>query len=228
MEEEDLFNNMNFDSQDDEFETEDDSSEEEQPEDYEFLKSFYERNKSSIDSIDDDDFLSFDSIDDNFLDTLFDDGPKMDPIQIMPQQLNLSKGTFSNSISGKESSGNYNALPYMKSGKLASSAVGKYQFLWNTHKSWIEKVTGVNSKEEFANNPNAQEQAFSYWEKNTLIPTAKKYYPQLSKDIPGLTMEQAKQIVHFAGEGNIQKAIKNKSYNKPLDAFGSSILSYIK
>ncbi len=220
-------NKENYNSEEEFKDFDEDDSSEDGPEDYDFLKSFYEKNKDSLDSIEDDDFLSFDSIDNNFLDNLFDDGPTLDHSQINSSS-SFKSSSFSNSISNKESSGNYKALPFTKGGKLASSAVGKYQFLWDTHKPWIERITGVHSKQEFANSPEAQEKAFSYWEETTLNPVAKKYYSTLSKDIPGLTMEQAKKIVHFAGEGNIQKAIKSKNYNKPLDAFGSSILSYIK
>ena len=77
-----------------------------------------------------------------------------------------------NTIAEKESGGNYGALPKKKDGTLASSAVGKYQFLWNQNKDWIKNVTGVSSKEDFRNNPQAQEAAFDYWDKNVLTPQA--------------------------------------------------------
>jgi hypothetical protein len=60
----------------------------------------------------------------------------------------------------KESGGNYLALPKKKDGSLASSAVGKYQFLWNQNKDWISQVTGETTKTGFMHNPEAQEKAF--------------------------------------------------------------------
>ena len=73
-------------------------------------------------------------------------------------------------IAAKESGGDYQALPRKKDGTLASSAVGKYQFLWNQNKDWITKVTGIKSKEAFMNNPDAQEAAFQYWDQTVLTP----------------------------------------------------------
>ena len=82
-------------------------------------------------------------------------------------------GTLEQSISDRESSGNYKAYNPAGGGE---GAVGKYQFRWTIHKSWITQVTGVSSKEEFMNNPEAQEKAFQYWKKTNLEPTAKSLY----------------------------------------------------
>jgi hypothetical protein len=68
---------------------------------------------------------------------------------------------FNNALYGTESktSGGY------KAEATGSSAVGKYQHLWNIHGkpqkgqkiSEIERVTGVKSEQEYLNNPQAQE-----------------------------------------------------------------------
>jgi hypothetical protein len=60
---------------------------------------------------------------------------------------------FNNALYGTESknSGGYKAQA------PNSSAVGKYQHLWNTHASEIARITGVKSKQDYLNNPEAQE-----------------------------------------------------------------------
>ncbi len=136
-----------------------------------------------------------------------------------------SAGSSMNSlIANRESDGgDYGALPRRKDGSLASSAVGKYQFLWNEHHDWIEKLTGVKSKEEFRNSPEAQEQAFEHWETNTLAPQARR----LKSRLPQYNEEQIKLMLHFAGAGNVEKAIQSGNFDKPLDGFGSSLNSYL-
>lgn len=126
-------------------------------------------------------------------------------------------------IGSKESNNNYGALPKGKDGKLASSAVGKYQFLWEQHKKTIASVTGITSKEEFRRNPEAQEKFFDYWNNNILTPVANDIKSRFK---PNLSMNDIKQIVHFQGPGGAKKFFATGNYTK--DAFGSDPLSYIK
>lgn len=125
-------------------------------------------------------------------------------------------------IGQKESHNNYEALPKDKSGKLVSSAVGKYQFLWNYHKDQIASVTGVTSKEAFRKNPKAQEQFFDYWDANILSPKAEaiklKYNPKMS-------MNDIKQIIHFQGPAGAEKYFATGKFTK--DAFGSTPQEYL-
>lgn len=130
-------------------------------------------------------------------------------------------GDFAEYLGQKESSGRYDALPYKKDGTLASSAVGKYQFLWNTHKNDIQKVTGVKTKEEFRKNPQAQEQYYAYYEANTLIPVANKISELLHNQVP---INQIKKKVHFAGP---KGAMNYYMYGKETtDAFGTKTSTY--
>lgn len=108
-----------------------------------------------------------------------------------------------------------------------SSAVGKYQFLWDTHGPTIQKVTGVKNKGEFLNNPDAQERYFDYYLENDLNKSFNRFAHDLKRDFPGVSDDKIKAMIHFAGSGNIEKAIRDKSYDKPLDANGASIKSYI-
>ena len=123
-------------------------------------------------------------------------------------------------IAYTESRGDYKALPY-KNGKLASSAVGKYQFLWDKHNTWIKTVTGIDSKEAFRNNPEAQEKAFDYWDKTTLSPWANKIKKELGVGIP---INEIKAKVHFAGAQGAYDYYKSGRQVK--DAFGTTTSSY--
>lgn len=134
---------------------------------------------------------------------------------------NLSKGDIRDIIAQKESGGDYRALPRKKDGTLASSAVGKYQFLWNQNKQWISQVTGVTTKEDFRNNPQAQEEAFTYWDKNILTPNAKKIKTELGVRLP---LNNIKYAIHFAGPSGAYKYFSTGK--ETTDAFGSNIAKY--
>jgi hypothetical protein len=132
-------------------------------------------------------------------------------------------GDFAEYIGQKESSGRYDALPYKKDRTLASSAVGKYQFIWSLHKNDIQKVTGVRTKEEFRQNPQAQEQYFAYHDANTLTPVAQKISKLLRDQVP---INQIKQKIHFAGP---KGAMDYYMYGKETtDAFGTKTSTYKK
>lgn len=141
-----------------------------------------------------------------------------------PETVSESDNNLKNLISKKESGGNYKALPWIDKAhtKLASSAVGKYQFLWGHHKNSIEKVTGVKTKEEFRNNPNAQEQFFDYWDKTTLTPWANKIKSQLKVNVP---INKIKAAIHFSGPGGAWNYFSKGKLTK--DAFGSTTSSYM-
>jgi hypothetical protein len=139
------------------------------------------------------------------------------------ETVSKSDDNLKNLISQKESGGNYKALPWNKTRtKLASSAVGKYQFLWKAHKNSIEKVTGVKTKEEFRNNPNAQEEFFDYWDKTTLTPFANKIKSQLKTNVP---INKIKAAIHFSGPGGAMDYFLKGKLTK--DNFGSTTSSYI-
>lgn len=146
----------------------------------------------------------------------------------VPRELAMSPSTPDNVdirtiIGSKESGNDYSALPKGKDGKLASSAVGKYQFLWNWHKNTIQSVTGISSKEEFRKSPEAQEKFFDYWNNKILTPVANDIKSRFN---PNLSMNDIKQIIHFQGPGGARKFFATGDYTK--DAFGSDPLSYIK
>ena len=124
-------------------------------------------------------------------------------------------------ISQRESGGDYKALPKKKDGTLASSAAGKYQFLWNTHKKDIEKLTGIKTKQQFLDTPEAQEKYFEYWDKNTLTPAAKRIKSELGVSMP---LNSIKMKVHFAGAQGAYDYFKTGK--ETVDAFGTTTSSY--
>lgn len=145
-------------------------------------------------------------------------GPGM--IVSVPEKSSGNINNIKEFIKQRESSGNYGALPRKKDGKLASSAVGAYQFLWNQHKDWISRVTGVGSKEQFRTNPQAQDAAFDYWDKTVLTPAAKK----IKSMFPNVSTNDAKAKIHFAG---VQGAMDYYTRGiETTDAFGTKTSTY--
>lgn len=125
-------------------------------------------------------------------------------------------------IASTESQGNYKALPKNKDGSLASSAAGKYQFLWKYHKDAIKNVTGVASKEDFLNNPDAQEKYFDYWDASYLTPNAEKIKKLYN---PAQDTTTIKRMIHFAGaQGAMDWYGKGKV---TTDAFGTTNESFL-
>lgn len=129
----------------------------------------------------------------------------------------VSGGDIKTLIASKESNNNYKALPLDKSGNLKSSAAGKYQFLWNTHKNDINRVTGVRTKEEFLNSPDAQEAYMDYWDKTVLTPTANRIRQKYKVNAP---INKIKYIVHFAGAAGAENYFATGKETQ--DSFGTT------
>lgn len=116
-----------------------------------------------------------------------------------------------------ESGGKYNAT------NKHSSAAGKYQFLWGTWGDSIKKVTGVKSKQEFLDNPAAQEKYYSFYEKNVLQPGVTKLKNQLNTD---LSDTQLARLIHFRGQAGAKKYLRGQISDKP-EAYNMKISDYI-
>ena len=131
---------------------------------------------------------------------------------------------FGEKLASHESGGRYNALPWADSShtKLASSAAGKYQFLWNTHKDKIKDLTGISSKEQFLNSPDAQEAYFDYWDNNVLTPEAMKLKKDFNLQLP---LDKIKAAVHQAGVAGARKYFSKGVGAR--DAFGMDTGKYI-
>lgn len=112
-----------------------------------------------------------------------------------------SKSIYNNSnldeqISAKESGGDYTAI------NPNSSATGKYQFLWNTWKNKIKDVTGIQTRNDFRYNPEAQENFYSWYKQNELLPAVQRLQNYNKK---GLSQDELAKLIHFKGEGGARK-----------------------
>lgn len=108
--------------------------------------------------------------------------------------------TFKQEVARVESGGDYRAQ------NKHSSAVGKYQFLWNTWGKDITKVTGVSSKEDFRNNPQAQEKYMDYYTGKVVAPAVK-----VLRKITGAQAysdSDLSKMIHFQGLGGAAKQLK--------------------
>ena len=134
-------------------------------------------------------------------------------------------GSFKEKIASEESGGYTN--PYIAIAGLnekdvegktyeqvkhlaASSGVGKYQFIWNIHKSDIKKITGIDSIEDFRNNPQAQETFMDWFIQNDLLPGAIELKQKYQ--LP-YTIEQIMAGVHLEGKAGLEKKIKSNTLN---------------
>lgn len=125
---------------------------------------------------------------------------------------------FTDDIVSKESGGNYKAT------NPNSSAAGKYQFLWNTWGNKIADFTGVQSKQEFLNNPQAQDSFYNdYYLPQELLPAVKRLK---SKGFDMDTDTLAK-LVHFRGEKGAYDYLTGRVGDKP-ESYNMSISQYIK
>lgn len=141
---------------------------------------------------------------------------------IMPPTPPTEDGSLANRIGERESGNNYQAQNNVGGGQ---GAVGKYQFRYDVHKAAIEAVTGVTSKEEFRNNPQAQETYFNYWKDNTLIPTAKYLLPLAQKNNPNITLDDIAYKVHFLGAPEAKNYYRTGKSNVK-DAYGTTADTY--
>ncbi|HMT55201.1 MAG TPA: hypothetical protein PKC06_18245, partial [Saprospiraceae bacterium] len=86
--------------------------------------------------------------------------------------------------------------------KAASSAIGKYQIVWDLHKNDIKKVTGVSDPEVFRRNPKAQESFMDWFRDNRLLPQATQVKQKYQ--VP-MSIEQIMAGIHLEGMGSEKK-----------------------
>jgi hypothetical protein len=134
-----------------------------------------------------------------------------------------NSNSFTDDIVRKESGGNYRAV------NPNSSATGKYQFLWGTRPGtgWQDEIkafTGVRTKEEFLNNPEAQDKFYNeYYLPEELLPAVKRLKNK------GFNMDTDKlaKLVHFRGEKGALDYLTGKASNQP-EAYNMKTSDYIK
>lgn len=129
-------------------------------------------------------------------------------------------------MSGKESSNNYKPKDNPN-----SSATGKYQHLWDIHSIKIGEVTGVKTREEYLNNPAAQEKYQEHLVKQyqANIPKLRERY-NLSEDV--VADETIMMMQHYLGSGDINVYLKELmstgDYDAAQEALDKSILTRLQ
>jgi len=91
-----------------------------------------------------------------------------------------------------------------------SSAAGKYQFLWNTWGKEIERVTGVSTKQEFLDSPQAQEKFFKYYVNTEIKPQVATLKRDSSKSDAALAA-----LIHYQGPAGAKKYLKSGAETAP-------------
>lgn len=144
--------------------------------------------------------------DDKTLPEIKEEAPKkltkeeLDKIKADPT---FDKDRFKRRIAHLESRGRYDVE------NPKSSAVGKYQFLWNSWGSKIKAFSGKKdlTKEQFKNNPKLQEEWMDYYTIRILLPETEKLLSQYpNKGIKN--KEWLAGMIHFQGYGRVNKYMK--------------------
>lgn len=125
---------------------------------------------------------------------------------------------FKEAIGFKESAGKYNRVN--KYGYL-----GKYQFGKETL-----KLIGIYNTITFLNTPELQEQAFLVNAKRNKWILRRDIKRFVGKKISGVIITESGILAsaHLAGPGNVKRFLRSYGTINTSDAFGSSILKYMK
>lgn len=144
----------------------------------------------------------------------------------------MSVGQLKNEIAKVESDGLGGYKAYNPGGG-GEGAVGKYQFRWNLWKDDIGKVTNIKDKQQFLNSPQAQEDFFDYYQKNTLLPQMK----QIRKEFPNLEFSDTDimKLLHFRGigkkdenDGGLRSQLRNGKLTSKIESNNMSAAGYLK
>jgi len=134
-----------------------------------------------------------------------------------PYNPNISTDAISDLVR-KESGGNYKAI------NPNSSATGKYQFLWNTWGDKIKKYTGVKSRNDFINNPNAQDRFFNdYYLPNEIIPAIARVRKSTNTTVDDGALTK---LIHFRGESGAKQYLKGQLSDTPEGSGNMAISKY--
>lgn len=120
-------------------------------------------------------------------------------------------------IVANESGGRYDVV------NPGSTATGKYQFIWSIWKNKIGAVTGAKTRQEFLNNPEAQDQFYDWYEKNEMAPAVSRLQQYNSQ---GYTPTQLGRLFHYRGEAGARAYLQGRVPDKP-EANNPSISQYL-
>ena len=128
-------------------------------------------------------------------------------------EVSLDVNKLGYALADVESGGDYTAT------NPKSSAAGKYQFLWNTWGKEIERVTGVSTKQEFLDSPQAQEKFFKYYVNTELKPQVATLKRDSTKSDAALAA-----LVHFQGPAGAKRYLASGTetapeFNMPVEKY---------
>ena len=114
--------------------------------------------------------------------------------------VDFDRNAFKEKISNIESKGDYRII-----NKSGSSATGKYQFIWSQWGDRIMAQTGVESQDDFLDNPKAQEAFMDYLIEKEYIPSIKTLRKYNAEESSKYTDAQLVALLHFQGLPNAKK-----------------------
>lgn len=125
---------------------------------------------------------------------------------------------FKQALAFKESQGKYNTVNEL-------GYMGKYQFGMETMKS-----IGIQDSLQFMNNPKLQEKAFKALLSKNKWELRNELDQFVGKEINGVLITESGVLAaaHLGGTGSVKRFFKSKGNRVKKDAFGTSILSYMK
>lgn len=139
------------------------------------------------------------------------------------QPVSYGNNRFGREIANEETPGAKNPYTAFNSAGGGEGAVGKYQFRWNKWKPDIQRVTGINTKEAFLNNPEAQEMFYNWYEQAIITPSISEVRQY---DKKGLTDTQIAKLIHFRGKQGAIDYLTGKVPDKP-ESYNVSIPKYL-
>lgn len=125
---------------------------------------------------------------------------------------------FKQALAFKESQGKYNTVNEL-------GYMGKYQFGMETMKS-----IGIQDSLQFMNNPKLQEKAFKALLSKNKWELRNELDQFVGKEINGVLITESGVLAaaHLGGTGSVKRFFKSEGNRVKKDAFGTSILSYMK
>lgn len=125
---------------------------------------------------------------------------------------------FKQALAFKESQGKYNKVNEL-------GYMGKYQFGMETMKS-----IGVKDSLQFMTNPKLQERAFKALLSKNKWELRNELDQFVGKEINGVLITESGVLAaaHLGGVGSVKRFFKSNGNRVKKDAFGTSILSYMK
>lgn len=112
-----------------------------------------------------------------------------------------------------------------------TNALGKYQFIPTYHQEDVKDTTGIDisteeGRVEFLNNPEAQEEYFREYAKETLLPQVKKMRKKHGKKLDDYTDVELMSILHYNWTGGVDKLASGEGTANPTEGTEIANVTY--